>query len=660
MSSAIACRALPVAAYGTVAGLALILHAGTLFAPVTMDDVLVTVENHQSFDLANLPRSLVDEIDWLVPEDQRRDHERHNRSGLYRPFLVISYTWDALIHDQDVVGWRSTNLLLHLVASLLVLASVRRLFGSLGAGLVAGLIFAAHPVHVEAILSLLGGRAELLAAVFVLAGWYAFMAGDGRTAGTQRLFDGLSAVFFLCGLMSKENGAVLPAILLIGGWTLRGQRLRPLLLRLVPHGLALATYVGLRLYAVGALPPTGAQHPFRDLSTGESVLGVMTVMGTYLRLIVLPYPVRHPHCYDDLPHATPVPLAWLAALVVIALVAASVWAIRRHRPGPAPVWAAGALLFFVALLPVAHIIPFAVLMAPRFLYLPSIFFCAVAGWGITRAAALRPWLPATATVAATVILIGLTTVTIAKWTDLDRLYAEAASCNPTAFWPHNNRGTAHLRAGRPGEALVHFARAAEIAPREASPRYNLGLAHHHLGRAQQAEQAYRTAIALDPNHSMALNNLAAILMAKGNLEEAALLLERAITAEPRDPSAHVNLGNLLGQLGRLPEAEQAYRTALKRAPRLTAARFNLARLLEGAGRRPEAEALYREILAREPGHAMAMNNLGNIARQRRDTTAAERWFRAALVADPRCRICRRNLEALDAPPGGSSPRAPWR
>src|SRR3989441_12630315 len=82
----------------------------------------------------------------------------------------------------------------------------RRWSGDLAA-LAAGLLFAVHPVHVEAVANIVG-RAELMATLFATLAVYAALAGD-------RVW--WSAVAFAAGLLSKENAVVGPGLVAWGG-----------------------------------------------------------------------------------------------------------------------------------------------------------------------------------------------------------------------------------------------------------------------------------------------------------------------------------------------------------------------------------------------------------------------------------------------------------
>ncbi len=124
--------------------------------------------------------------------------------GMYRPLTVASYAVDWLV--ARAAWFHAVNLLWHAGTSVAVAALARRWAGDNGA-LAAGLVFAVHPVHVEAVANI-AGRAELMAALFAVLAVYAALARD-------RI--GWSALAGALALLCKENGAVVPA-LIAWGW----------------------------------------------------------------------------------------------------------------------------------------------------------------------------------------------------------------------------------------------------------------------------------------------------------------------------------------------------------------------------------------------------------------------------------------------------------
>src|SRR3989454_10009590 len=116
---------------------------------------------------------------------------------LYRPLTVATYVLDWRV--DGAVWFHAVNLRWHAAVSVLVTLLARRWAGD-AAALVAGVMFAVHPVHVEAVANVVG-RAELMAAAFTLLSVYA--AIERRSAAW-------SAAGWVLGLLCKESGAVGP------------------------------------------------------------------------------------------------------------------------------------------------------------------------------------------------------------------------------------------------------------------------------------------------------------------------------------------------------------------------------------------------------------------------------------------------------------------
>src|SRR5438105_3985288 len=133
-------------------------------------------------------------------------------AGIYRPFTIFSLSVDYAIWKRWAPGFRFTNLAVHAINGFLVFLLCGSLLGPGPVPLVAMIIYLVHPVHTEAVTSIVG-RSELFAACFFLAAWLLFRRG--RTAW--------AAVAFLLALLSKENTIVLPAILMLDRASSKGR-----------------------------------------------------------------------------------------------------------------------------------------------------------------------------------------------------------------------------------------------------------------------------------------------------------------------------------------------------------------------------------------------------------------------------------------------------
>jgi len=154
-----------------------------------------------------------------------------NSGGLYRPLTILSYAVDWWAAGGRPWLFHLMNALWHGLATLLVVLVLVRWLPETAA-LAAGLVFALHPVHVEAVAGIVG-RAELLAAVGLL----------GAVVTARRGWWPAAVACASVAMFSKEHGVVAGILVLIDDW------LRPPGTRRYP----LAFYVVLSVVTVGFL-----------------------------------------------------------------------------------------------------------------------------------------------------------------------------------------------------------------------------------------------------------------------------------------------------------------------------------------------------------------------------------------------------------------------
>ena len=186
------------------AGPLLPVYGNSLVNGFVHDDKPVVAENRLIRDPGNLGRIFASGY-WTTREAPVAE--------LYRPLVVASFALNHRIGGPGPFGFHLVNLLLHAWVSWLVFRLGKDLAGSRAAAWAAGLLFAIHPVHTEAVAPVVG-RSELLAAGFAL--WALLLHRRAGTAGAPRLrlLFAAGACYFASAL-SKENALVLPAILLL-------------------------------------------------------------------------------------------------------------------------------------------------------------------------------------------------------------------------------------------------------------------------------------------------------------------------------------------------------------------------------------------------------------------------------------------------------------
>jgi len=483
-----------------IAAAALLAHGGALRNGFAWDDEAVIVGNPATRDLGALPRVL------LSPDE---------RPPYYRPLARGSFLVDHALFGMDPRGFHAVGLGLHALAAVLLFLLGRRLLRDDALAAAAALLFALHPIAVEAV-SFATARNNLLALVFALAATLAFArALEARSSG----WAAASGAAYLLALLSKEPAAmVLP---LLAAWlalpgpaaTLGAEPWARRARLLVPHLAALAVYLALRTASLSGVPaPVDPPPP----ALVERLAALGWIVPTYLGLLVWPAGLTVFHAA-----APPTgPLGWSGAALGLSAVAAVV-VLQVRRPTAAGAF--GLLWAALTFAPASGLVAIpATPVAERFLYLPLAGLALVAAdlLGRLHLTGRARLLAGAAVAAALLALAARTAFRTADWRDDAALFGSAVRVDP-------------------GSVRAWF---------------NLGVAEKDRGDLPAARRAWEAALALDPGDAATLTQLGTLHAVQGDLAGAEPLLRRALAAEPGLGMARQNLALVLERLGRAAEA----------------------------------------------------------------------------------------------------------
>ncbi|HET8946143.1 MAG TPA: tetratricopeptide repeat protein [Candidatus Polarisedimenticolia bacterium] len=659
---------------------AILLHLPALRNDFVFDDRGVLLQNPLLADLRSAPR-LLSAPYWNAPG---------LTGGLYRPATSLTFALDRALAQGFRPSWfHATNVLLHAVVTGLLVLLALRMALRWQAALLAGVLFAVHPVHVEAVAGIVG-RAELLAAAGTLGALLCLGEArrrDGRP-GTLAAAGAIGCGFF--ALLAKESAFALPAIAWLYDRAFPASR--PLRGRtLVVSGIAaVALALGLRAHALGGLG--SAPIPFVDnpaASAGPFLgrVAALAVVPRIARLLVWPHPLSADYSYAQIPLPSgPLdPRVLFGAAIALGVVAAGILALRRR-----PALGFSLLLIPASLLLTCNLVVFiGTLLGERLLYLPSAGVCLAA---VVLAAEATPGrFPRGRLVRAGVVAIAgcaiafgawRTFTRLADWRDDFSLYASAARVSPRstrirynlgnawlrrggfreaeaeyrdalAIYPdfadaRGNLGLALLQQGRAQEALEPLEEAARRQPRNPEVRVNLGSARRLLGDGAGARREFEAAIALSGNAASAWNDLGSLLLAQGEADEAIRCLERAAQAEPAYALYRVNLADAYNAAGRQDEARAQFEAAFRIDPGAPESIRGRGELLLGRGDAAEAEKAFRAAAGGTPPSPRAANFLGYLLARRGDRAGALAAYEKAVALDPTLWDAHRSLGLIYA------------
>ena len=150
--------------------LAALVYANSLWNDFAYDDIHIVVDNQAIHSLTTLPDAIRAPY-W--PTELGRE------LGLWRPATTGTLGLLYALGDGSPLVFHVANVLAHAAASALVVLLCAALMG-IPASLVAGLVFAVHPVHVEAVSDVIG-MGEILSAVAILLACLVHVRGPARS-----------------------------------------------------------------------------------------------------------------------------------------------------------------------------------------------------------------------------------------------------------------------------------------------------------------------------------------------------------------------------------------------------------------------------------------------------------------------------------------------
>lgn len=234
----------------------------------------------------------------------------------YWPVTFSSYWIEYQFWGLDSTGFHVTNLVIHILCTLFIWHILHQL--DIPGAWLASLVFAIHPVNVESV-AWITQRKNLLSLLFYLVALTIYLRFDRRG---NRWWYWLSLFAFAVALLSKSHVVVLPVVLLLCIWWLRGSISRKDLYRSLPF-FACALAIGtLEIWFQNKTIDT---DNVREHSFWERLALAGWAFWFYLSKVMLPMNLCfvYPRWEID-------PMNWLSYVPGVLLVG-SFWILWRHR-----------------------------------------------------------------------------------------------------------------------------------------------------------------------------------------------------------------------------------------------------------------------------------------------------------------------------------------
>jgi protein O-mannosyl-transferase len=530
----------------------------------------------------------------------------------YRPLTTLTLRADYAMAGPDARSFHVSNLLMHLLATIALVLTARRLGAGPVASVLAATAWALHPRSTEAV-AWVSGRTDLLAGLMSLVAvgaWPWYSPSDVETKG-ERAWAAAAGAAVLAGLLAKE--VAVAAALAIGVGTAFGTLGRGrgawllAVRRLAWVGAPLVVYAGLRLMA------TRGTHTSRLAPLGFELRAatVLEAVGRYVAMTFDPWhPATNIGLVGEIDPGSVVlgllALAFFAALIVRAIArrlrasASASASASAEAPARRAVMASLLALGLTSLALVLHVVPIGLasgVAADRLLYLPLAALAVAAAVASSRLG--RPGKTALAALAAALAatFVPVTRARATDYTDELRFRVVAAE----QAHPHSTSAKSGLANMLRADAETRLAcelhasvqKTLERMGKPKSQRYlraleNLGGCYAALGAYDDAERTYALLERLEPKHARVHMELGFLGLHTFDLARAEVEFQRALELD-------AGLGPARASLAALPEL----RLALQRFASADARRaypVEWARLLTSLGRIPDATVAWTSIV----------------------------------------------------------------
>lgn len=504
----------------------------------------------------------------------------------WHPLVWISLMLDGSISASP--GWfHLVNILLHAASASILYLALSRMSGNLAAPLVVALLFAAHPLNVEAV-AWITERKTVLAGLFWMSAMYLYALYAAKP-GPLRYLAALAALAL--GLLAKPLLVTLPcALLLLDYWPLKRLSLSPGARDGMSPAMAVAEKLPMFIVVAGSIAMTMLSHPMESGQEGVSPgLRAANAAVSYIRYMAKAFWPTDLAMYYPFPEALAPWQVWGAAAL---LATATILALALCKKAPYVI--VGWLWFLGSMAPMLGLVrhdrwP---ALADRFAYVPLIGLFLIAAFALlslARNAAARN--AALAALASAALVLALASRNqLEFWADSETLYRRALAVTENNWLAHNNLGSVLYAQGHEEEAAEHFNRAVEIRPGYGSALVNLGLWHLWMGDWPQAEEHLRRGVGTEAEGS-AWQGLADLSFEQGDYGRALIRYHKSVLKNPRLLASWRGRAESFRLAGLPGEAARAY---------VEAARRHLVTY-----RLTEAEELAQNALNLNPGMAAA-------------------------------------------------------
>jgi tetratricopeptide (TPR) repeat protein len=517
-------------------------------------------------------------------------------NGFWHPLTWLSLMFDYKLYGLNAGGYHLTNLILHILSTLLLFWLFNRMTGAIWRSAFVAAFFALHPLHVQSV-AWIAERKDVLSAFFWTLTLCLYVYYIEKPVIRRYLLVLLS---FACALMSKSMVVTLPVVMIILDYWPLGRLQSKKIGSNLTNILPVSTYQGAQkgnmsppidqklsktkiaeiiplwqfwekipFFILSAAFSIGTvflwYNPSKKLfSLGFRIATALVSFVTYLEKTFWPHDMAIFYPFSNQLNGWQV----LGAALLILVISATVIVMVKRLPYLLVGW----LWYAITILPVIGIIYIGINpMSDRYTYLPSIGIAIMLAWGIPPLFPredIRKKILFPAGIACLAIMAILSWKQCGYWKNSIELFKHdlQVTKDDSSCEAHTHLGMALFAEGKIEEAIDHYNEAIRVKPGYLFAYDNRGTAYATRGQYQLAIKDFSEVIRVKPDFALGYVNRGTAYATLGQYQLAIEDFNQTIRLEPDYANAYYKRGDAYATRGQYQLAIKDFSEVIRVKP----------------------------------------------------------------------------------------------
>ena len=502
-----------------------------------------------------------------------------HKASTYQPIRVLSYAIDYHFWKLNPLGYHITNILFYILTCFMVYFTLFHLSIQLRergspeshgrVALFGALLFAAHPVHVEAVTWMVG-RKEVLQGFFFFLAFYSYLKGRGEEGSKKIIYLSIVLGSFLLAVLSKPSAVVFPAVIILYEITLAKEKYFSFIKKHWVFLSATLLVSGIFTFIMmKVMFEAGGIKQYRGSDIGSNILLCLYVFLQNIKLLI--FTINYSAGYS---FVVSMPVFSIKNVILIlitfSLFAIAVLSLRRTK-----IIFFSFFFFFITLLPYLNIIPISTLKADRYVFIASFSYAFMLGIVFDRLYVYQHkkfsegFFKLLSVAVFLFLLAGYSFMTIHQnriWENSYTLWSDAVEKHPASSTANALMGVVYMEIAMDLDAVKYLEKAVQLFPYDYQSRNNLGIVYGRLDEPEKALKEFGTAIQLRPDDDTIKINLSVFYQRRKEYKKAEEVLKYLQSRNPKNANLYFRLGLVYKDAGQYEAAVSEFLKSVELAP----------------------------------------------------------------------------------------------